>query len=150
MVGSLLKLCWCERPLLSTTLQTRFIGDRTPLHSVVCSVDIRRTGDHVPPVVEALLDLCTLPLLSAAREDIEIACCERNDNALLHILRRHPALRPGTSVEAGHPTVTVDNDATSISFIIPKFLDQMLADSKVVFPFVLKGGWDSIHACRRF
>ena len=139
LIEGCLKLCGGSRSLLSNALQTPFLTGRTLLHSALCSIDRpTKPREIIPPVIGALLDQCTQPLSDAIKGDIEIACCERDDNALLHTLRHHPSLRPWTPDESGHPTITISEDH-AIVFTIPRFLDQILVNSKVEFPFVIMG-----------
>lgn len=135
LIKECLEVCGGSKELLAQVLQTRFVDNRTPLRWIICNIGQHQVTE-LPSLPKALLDHCGPSLSREAIDDIELACCDRNDNTMLRAALAHSLLRGGTSLPFDDPVI----DALStneVAFKIPNFLDRMLMAShcsvKVIF-----------------
>ncbi|TEB28463.1 hypothetical protein FA13DRAFT_792915 [Coprinellus micaceus] len=124
LIADCLEVCGGSQQLLSKVLQTRFIDDRTPLRWIICNIGQHQVKE-LPPLPKALLDHCGPSLSEEAVEDIQKACCDRNDNTMLRAAFVHPLLRDDLLHGFEQPVADVLS-GTEVSFRIPNFLDRML------------------------
>ncbi|KAF6763402.1 hypothetical protein DFP72DRAFT_875489 [Ephemerocybe angulata] len=134
LIRDCMAICGGDKDLLSKVLQSTWLIGNTPLHWVVSNI---QTTKHktLPPLVEELLDSCGSPLTQVARDSIEAACCQRDDNTLFRLIEKR--------LSSGSPSfedIVEITPSRSMSFIIPMFPDRMLMSEVLQTRFIMQGG----------
>lgn len=159
LISDLLRICGGSEELLAATLQAPFIEGRSPLRWAVgnssCpqsqaenTANEGQTSTDPPPVIVALLDRCGSELLPETIRDIELACCEKEDNELYQHLSRHSLLRNHrVPLSFGEPALHVSRPqgTWAVDFDIPQFPERMLMCREVRVHGVVDGNLFTVH-----
>lgn len=124
-----LAVCGGSRDLLSKMLQTHFLNGGTPIYFVICNATMEE-HTALPPLLKGVLDHCASPLSAAAIDEIQIACCRRNDDELYQHIMAHPNVR-GESHGYGFPTARSPSKSNSVAFTVPNYPERMLMAQSV-------------------
>jgi len=134
-----LALCSGSTERLFKVFLNKFFDGSSPLTWIICNLP-SDSKDAPYAILDRIIKLFPSPLPKEVLEEIEVACCKRNDHNLYEKLQAHPAIRGpalGLSSTFPSPRVVVDGDA--IFFLVPRFVDLMLVGEEWATRFIYSG-----------